>query len=98
MTQFLHQLIYNWTHYNAFWADLAEVLGPGHVVGELCFFIAFDIVAGVLFWPRIKRMIQRHDKEHHGHDCEETHDRNSSAPTAASEAAKRHTGTETSTG
>lgn len=65
MIQFLHQLVHNWTHYNKFWSDLAEVLGPGHVVGEMCFALVFDGAVGFIAWPWIKRMIQRHDKEHH---------------------------------
>lgn len=49
-------------------ADYGELLAsPAHWMFELTLIVLFDVMLGVIIWPRVKRVvIRRHDAKYHG--------------------------------
>jgi len=56
------------------WESTVEVVtDPPHIASEVVMESASYLIFGLMVTPLIRWWVKRHDREHHGHDCDTDH-------------------------
>lgn len=49
-----------------FLSEYAHLMSdPAHIAVEVTFIFLVDVLIGMVAWPIVKRLVKRHDRDHH---------------------------------